>query len=82
MIFSNRIYKISSGKNISLFANSSDKLTMYIFKNLIEEKQIDLSSTITCKNILAQHGYNKVIKLNNLHYLICFDKNTSIVENL
>lgn len=82
MIFSNRIYKISSGKNPMVFADNENNMTLTIFKSLTEEKQICFSPVIKCLNTSKQFGYNKVIKLNDEHNLICMDKYISVVENI
>ena len=82
MIFSNKIYKISSGKNISLYAKNENEILMFIFKKLGEFKSIKFSSMLKFTNLADNYGYNKVIKLNDLHNLICLNKNISIVKNI
>ena len=32
MIFSNKIYRLDSGKNISMYATSNNKLNLYLYK--------------------------------------------------
>ena len=81
MIFSNRIYKIASGKNISLYAENEDEMIMFVFKELTEKKLIDFKPVLKCSNHSKKFGYNKIIKLNSLHNLVCLNKNMSIVKN-
>lgn len=81
MIFSNRVYKIPSGKNLSFYAENTQKVSMTIFKNLTEKKEIDFSSGVKCLSLPVTFDYNKVIKLSNSHNLICLDKYISIVDN-
>ena len=80
MIFSNKIYKIASGKNISLYAENEDEVIMFVFKELCEKKIITFNPILKCGNNSEKYGYNKIIKLNSLHNLVCLNKNMSIVK--
>ena len=82
MIFSNKIYKVSSGTNPSMFAENNNKLTLMLFKELVEEKEITFSPSIKCLNTSNNFGYSKVIKLNDQHSVICLDKCISIIDDL
>ena len=82
MIFSNKIYKVSSGKNPAIYAENNQEAVLTVFKNLTEKKQLCFSPTIKCLNTSSEFGYNKVIKLDNSFSLICLDKYISIVENI
>ncbi len=82
MIFSNKIYKISSGSNPSLYAKNNNDLILTLFKNLTEKKEIVFSPSTKCLNTSDKFGYNKIIKLDNQFCLICFDKCVSIVNSL
>lgn len=82
MIFSNKIYKISSGENPMFYADDENNATFTAFKNLTEEKQIVFLPAIKCLNTSKNFAYNKVIKINSNHNLICLDKYVSIVENI
>lgn len=82
MIFSNKIYKVSSGKNLSLYNDSNQKLIFTVFKDLVEKKEIVFSPVTKCLNTPNKFGYNKVIKIDNRYNLICLDKYISIVESL
>ena len=82
MIFSNKIYKIASGKNISLYAEKEDEILMFVFKELGERKLINFYPSLKCSNFADKYGYNKVIKLNDLHNLICLNKNMSVVKTI
>jgi len=81
MIFSNKIYKISSGKNISLFAEDENNIKMYLYKDFVFKKNISLNNSIRCEDLGKKLSYNKVIKINDNHSCICFDKNISVINN-
>lgn len=81
MIFSEKVFKIPSGKNISLYAEDENNITMFIFTDLTEEKTLELSPTIKCRSLGRRYGYHMVIKLNDKHKVICFDKNISVTQS-
>lgn len=81
MIFSNKIYKISSGNNLSLFAEDSNNLSLYIFNKQVNKKNISFDDGLKCTDLNEKQNYNMLIKLNNEHSVICFDKNISVINN-
>lgn len=81
MIFSNKMHKIASGTNISLFATSKNEFDYYIFNKNTQKKKIILSSILQCLNSNLNYNYNAVIKINSNHLCVCFDDNMSIIKN-
>lgn len=81
MMFSNKIHKISSGTNISLYANDINNLTIFVFNDAVYEKNINFDNYIRCKDLGKRYNYNMLFKLNNNHNCICFDKNISVINN-
>lgn len=81
MIFSNKINKIPSGSNLSLYATSSTDFDMFIFTNLSQKKNLSITQILRCINTNKTYNYNKVIKLNSNHLCVCFDNNMSIINN-
>lgn len=64
MIFSDKIFKITSGGNVSLFATENNKMNLYIFDKSLKNYQI---STILDRNCVFSKNYNysKIIQLNS-----------------
>lgn len=64
MIFSDKIFKITSGENASLFATENNKMNLYIFDKSLKNYQI---STILDRNCVFYKNYNysKIIQLNS-----------------
>lgn len=81
MIFSNKLNKIPSGRNISLFAKSANDYEMFIFTNLCQKKNLSINQILRCINTNDTFNYNKIIKLNSNHLCVCFDDNMSIINN-
>lgn len=81
MIFSNTIYKIPNGKNISLFFNSDNDFDLYVFSNNTKKYNISYSSILKCIYTNENFNYNSVIKLNENHSCCAFDDNMSIINN-
>lgn len=81
MIFSNKVYKISSGSNISLFAKDKNNLLMFIFSGLVSKKHISFDNSVRCVDTGEKFSYNKVILINDQHKCLCFDKNISVTNN-
>lgn len=80
MIFSNKLTKISSGKNLTLFANSAYNLDLYIFNKNIKKKKLDFSSIIKCTNTDENFSYNFYCKLNDNYFCVGHDDNMSIIN--
>ena len=81
MIFNNKIHKITSGKNISLYANSSNEFDFYIFNNNTEKRKLIISSFLQCLQTDKNYNYNAVHKLNDNYLCVCYDNNMSVTLN-
>lgn len=67
MIFSNKVYKIIDGENVSLFAQDENSLFLYIYDKSLKKYRISENlnkNCVFCKN----YNYKKIIQLdiNNL----------------
>lgn len=64
MIFSDKIYKIIDGKNVTLFAKDNSTLNIYLYNKSLKMYEI---STILNRNCVFSKSYNfkKIIQLNN-----------------
>ena len=63
MIFSSKIYKINSGKNVTLFQNEDNKLRLYLFDKSLKLYDILLNKSKNCV-FINQFNYKKIIQLN------------------
>lgn len=83
MIFSKNIYKLASGKNVSFFPISDNKYEMYVFNKMTAKKMIEIFGVNYARStdLKQKYNYHKIIKLNETHSAVCFDKNISIIEN-
>ena len=80
MIFSNKIHKIPSGKNISLYALSGNRFEYFVFSNCTQKKTLEYSSLL--RSITNnEYSYNAIIKLNDNFLCACLDNNMSIIKN-
>ena len=81
MIFSKKIYKLVSGKNLTLYSEGSNTFSVFIFNKGVNKYLVNLypeyKSTLETENL----AYNQITKLNESHSLVCYDKNLSIIEN-
>ena len=70
MIFSDKIYKINSGTNVSLYAKDNNTLLLYLFDKTLKSYDILINSDKKCvfSNI---YEYKKIIKLNQNHIGPC-----------
>ena len=80
MIFSNKINKIPSGKNISLYAIGGNRFEFYLFSKCVQKKILEYSSLLRCTSD-SNYSYNSVIKLNDNFLCVCLDNNMSIIKN-
>ena len=69
MIFSNKKFKISSGKNATLFAEKENIMNLYVFNNLETKNTIELSSLTRCFNKKISYPQEFVTQLNSTYLL-------------
>lgn len=81
MIFSNEVYKLSSGLNISLFSENANLISLYVFNRITHLKNVDKTKSFRCVNSGKSYNFNKIVKINKTHKAICFDNNISVIEN-
>lgn len=63
MIFSDKIFKIIDGENVSLYAEEDDKLNLYIFDKSLKYYRISTNLNRNCV-FSKNFNYNKIIQLN------------------
>ena len=63
MIFSNNIYKIIDGNNVSLYADSINNLKLYIHNKTLKQYDILINSNNNCV-FSKEYNYSKIIQLN------------------
>ena len=81
MIFSNKLNKISSGKNISLFAISKNEFELYVFNKNVKKKKLIFTTPLKCVSTDESFSYNYLCKLENNFMCVCLDDNISILKN-
>ena len=81
MIFSNKISKISSGKNLSMYATNSGEMELYLFNKKVQKKIITFSNIVKCSSTNNNYSYNHITKLNDNFLCACFDDNMSVIKN-
>lgn len=80
MIFSKNIYKLSSGKNLTLYIEDN-KIYFYVFNKLTKKYQINFDSNAKTTLLDNELSYNQITKLNTNQSCVFYDKNISIVDN-
>ena len=63
MIFSDNIYKIIDGKNVSLYANTINNLKLFIRNKSLKEYDILINLNRNCV-FCREFNYSKIIQLN------------------
>lgn len=69
MIFSDKIFKIVSGKNLSVYANNSNELNLYIYDKMLKLYKISINSNMKCV-FYKSFNYEKIIQLDS-NFCIC-----------
>ena len=80
MIFSNKIYRLDSGKNISMYAISENELNLYLYKKSMNLYDISINNKLNC-TFFNKSNHHKVIKLNNKHSCVCYGNEMMVIEN-
>lgn len=80
MIMSNKIYKITNGKNITLYANSVDEMFLFALNDITRKFIISKSNGLKCSQTNETFAYHYVQKLNDEHISVAFDDNMSILN--
>lgn len=81
MIFSKKIYKLTSGKNLTLYHETDNDFSVFVFNKATNQYSITLFPKYTSVVKNEKLSYNQITKLNEIHSLVCYDKNLSIIEN-
>ena len=83
MIFSKKIYKLGKGKNITLWANNSSNMQLYVFtKKVTKFNLITTPNSINISPTGEVFGYKSIIYLDNNFYCACYDENMSVKGNI
>ena len=79
MIFSNKIYKINSGTNPTLFANDKSTLSLYLLNKTLKHYLISLNNN---KKSIFQNEYNykQLIQLDNEYYCPCYNNYITLIN--
>ncbi len=81
MIFSNKIYKLASGKNVSIYAEDYNTMSMFICGEKISKRKIIFSEIVRCVRTQTKLLEGNVIKkINNNHLCICKDETITVVN--
>ena len=81
MIFSKKIYKLVSGKNLTLYSEGENNFSVFVFNKTVKKYNVSLYPKYTSTPEPENLTYNQITKLNETHSLVCYDKNLSIIEN-
>lgn len=73
MIFSNKIGKLISGKNPTLFATNSNQMNLFVFDDEIKQASIELSSILRCFKTNKTYPYNFTIMPNSEYICFCLN---------
>ncbi len=80
MIFSNKIYKIASGKNVSLYANNDNSMIMYYYNEKISKRNIIFAEIVRCVMSSTSLEGKFAKKINDGHIFICQDESMSVIN--
>lgn len=64
MIFSNKIFKIVNGENVSLYPENEESLILYINDKILKKYRISTISNRNCV-FIRSYNYKKIIQINN-----------------
>ena len=70
MIFSDKIYKINSGTNVSLYAKDVNTLSLFLLDKTLKTYDILINSDKKCV-FSNMYQYKKIIKLNQKQVCPC-----------
>ena len=80
MIFSNKIYKLEDGINISLFPSDSNTIEFYLLNNSLKKYSILLNQRNNCI-FEKEYNYSKLIKLNQSAICPCLNGYITLTNN-
>ncbi len=81
MIFSKKIYKIVSGKNLTFYPENENEFSTFVYDNITKKYFIKIGNTVKSGLLNSNLAYNQITKLNDKHSCVCYDKNISIINN-
>lgn len=78
MIFSKQVYKLASGNNATIFANSENTYDFYTENIGVQKYNLTKSNPTRCLPDGKKYSYNQITKLSDDIVCVCFDGNISI----
>ena len=69
MIFSNKVYKLTSGQNPTLFADDKFKMNLFLFREKLYQSHIELSSITKCYSKVKSFDFEYIEQLNKNFFL-------------
>lgn len=73
MIFSDKIFKINNGKNVTLFKSTNNSLSLYLFDKTLKKYDILINNNMNCV-FSKEYNYEKIIQLNDKTLCLCSNK--------
>ena len=77
MTFSNKIYKLKNGQNLTLFCNQTD-FFVYIFDSGVDEFKITFNPNLTISQTVKSYDTKYAKRISNDLILLCYDENMSL----
>lgn len=81
MIFSNKVYKLASGKNVSLYAENDKTMSMFFYNDKPCKRKILFSEIVRCvKTKEPQPEGTYIKKINDSHLFVCKDEIVAVID--
>ncbi len=80
MIFSNKMYKLASGDNVSIYAESYDNMTMFFHNEKLCKRKILFSEIVRCVKTNTSLEYKFAKKLNEKHIFACINDDLAVIN--
>lgn len=82
MIFSDKIYKLTTGENVTINPKSKNVLNIFLFNKNIQKIIFSTETLIasTLENINSNYDY--IQQLNENLYIVGYEKNVSVINEL
>lgn len=82
MIFSNKLNKIISGTNISVFPKSSTKTILYTNNNNLTKSELEFGTYLRCITSFLELNLDYIAQIDESKFLIGMKSNVTVTDEL
>ncbi len=82
MNFSDKIYKLSTGKNLTAFPLSESSIRIFSLNTSMQNSLLTFQKFLMCSTTNCNVNYEYIKQLSENLFVVAYDKNMSVINEL